>query len=87
MEKSPSLRNGGGGVIVTNTTYAAIENKLRNIPEEYLSEISEYLDFLIFRDNRDREPAADRNVRQFFGSVRSLGDGLEMQRQMRDAWN
>ena len=68
-------------------SYAAIEKKLRDLPEDCLDEIAVYIDFLLFRRNQEATQESDSDLSKYFGRIKTLGDGLEVQRQMRDEWN
>ncbi|MBR1497934.1 MAG: hypothetical protein IJ617_09930 [Oscillospiraceae bacterium] len=67
--------------------YTAIQNKLRCVPENYLPEIDEFIDFLLFRAEQSQEAPGKPDFSKYYGSIKSLGDGLEIQRKMRDEWN
>ena len=66
-------------------SYAAVEQKLRDLPEDCLDELAAYMDFLQFRRKRASEENGDFS--RYFGAVRTLEDGMEMQRRLRDEWN
>ena len=67
--------------------YAMIENKLRNVPEEYLDEVGTFIDYLLFREQINQPSSQSTGSRSYFGKIPSLGDGMELQRQMRNEWN
>ena len=68
-------------------SYAAVEEKLRNLPEDCLDEIAAYIDFLLFRRKQAMNLDKSGDLSKYFGSIKTLGDGMEVQRQMRDEWN
>ncbi len=63
-------------------SYAALERQLRSLPEEYLDEISRYVEFLQFRQKKEAKSKTD--LSGYFGCLKDLPDGLELQRSMRD---
>lgn len=67
-------------------SFTMLEKQLRALPEEYYEEISQYVEYLMFRhENRKKSntPPVDSN---YFGSLKTLSDGMEMQRTARDEW-
>ena len=59
--------------------------QIKSVPEEYLDEISQYIsDLMNIRKSNGKEN--NRGLREFFGTM-NLGDGLEIQKQMRNEWN
>ena len=71
---------------MTAMSYAAVEQKLRDLPEDCMDDIAEYIDFLLFRRRKGMGREADRDLSGYFGAVKTLGDGLTAQRRMRDEW-
>ena len=67
-------------------SYQAVEQMLRSVPEEDLDEIAAYIESVRrrFEQNRLRNNSGD--AASYFGSLKSLGDGLSIQRKMRDEW-
>ena len=72
-------------------TYATLERRIRRLPEEYLEDISSYVDFLLFKDGeRKREPGRsqdERGLSVHFGALAGLADGMGMQKVARDEWD
>ena len=65
-------------------SYDAVVEQVRSVPEEYLDEISQYIsDLMSIREVRGKN---NRGLRDFYG-IMHLGDGLEIQKQMRNEWN
>ena len=58
-------------------TYTKLEEKLRALPEECLEEVSQYVE----------KNENSKNTYTFFGSIKSLPDGMDLQRRVRDEWN
>ena len=65
-------------------SYATIEEQLRSLPEEYLDEISSYIEFIVFKHQLKEEKKQD--LSEYFGSVTTLSDGMDVQRSLRDEW-
>ena len=66
-------------------SYATIEEQLRSLPEEYLDEISSYIEFIVFKHQLKEEKKQD--LSEYFGSVTTLSDGMDVQRILRDEWD
>ena len=66
-------------------SYATIEKQLRRLPECCLEEVSRYVEYLIYK----QEGMVKQNIdlEQYFGSIKTLPDGLDFQRSARDEWN
>ena len=67
-------------------SYVAIEEQIKAIPEEYLDEVSTYIDFVLFKADKKRD-AAEKNASSFFGCIPHPMDGMEIQRSLRNEWN
>ncbi len=68
-------------------SYATLEKKLKLIPEAYLDEVSDYIEFLLFKINVPKEDDTKTDLSEYFGSVKMKEDGLDIQRRMRDEWD
>ncbi len=67
-------------------SYVTIKDRIQAVPEEYLDEVSEYIDFILFKVSKKKENASEGTSR-FFGAIRKPIDGMEIQRSMRNEWN
>lgn len=67
-------------------SYATIEKQIKAVPAEYLDEISEYIDYILFKANNKKTMKANDSV-TYFGCLKKSVDGLSIQRDMRDEWN
>ena len=67
-------------------SYATVEERIHSIPEEYLDDIAEYIDFIIFKA-KIRDEAKAKGTSDYFGSISRPMNGIEIQRSMRDEWN
>ena len=67
-------------------SYSTVEERIHSIPEEYLDDIAEYIDFIIFKAKMRNEAKA-RRISGYFGSISRPMNGIEIQRSMRNEWN
>ena len=58
-------------------TYTKLEEKLRALPEECLEEVSQYVEFVLFKYEKEKKNENSKN----------LPDGMDLQRRVRDEWN
>ncbi len=63
-------------------SYTTLEAKIRMLPEECLEEVARYVEYIIFRLEHEDKQAQD--LSSFFGSVKSLSDGLDYQKEARN---
>ena len=68
-------------------TYATVEKLIQSVPEEYLEEISDYIGYILFKVDRDKEKNKNNSIARFFGCIEESIDGLAIQKEMRDEWN
>ena len=73
----------------TKNMSAVIEEKIKMLPADCLEDISDYIDFLLYRrsqvfESKDKRSAA---AEIYFGKLHSLPDGLTLQREMRNEWD
>ena len=66
-------------------THTTVEKQIQMVPEEYLDEISAFIDYVIYKANRSKRSSS--NASECFGSITSFIDGLDFQRNSRDEWN
>ena len=67
-------------------SYVTIEKQIQSVPEEYLEEVSMYIDYVLFKAGKKKEKTA-KSTSAFFGCIKRPMDGLEIQRSMRNEWN
>ena len=68
-------------------SYAMLEQQLQSLPEEYYDEVSQYVEYLLFRQKREKRKSNTFVNKTFFGSINSLPDGMAIQEAMRDEWS
>lgn len=68
-------------------SYDAVIEQVKSVPEEYLDDISRYIRLIMngnARQNTTQKKSS--NFEKYFGTM-DLGDGLAIQKQMRDEWD
>jgi len=68
-------------------SYASLEQQIHSLPENCLEEVSNYIDFILFRERMRKQTDRSSDVSSFFGALPDLPDGTELQRSMRDEWD
>ncbi len=68
-------------------SYASLEKRIKAVPEEYLDEVSEFLDFILFKAGKVKKMDESENVSNYFGSMSKSLDGMAIQRSMREERN
>lgn len=67
-------------------TYSALEKKIHSLPEDCINEVSNYIEYVLLRVNR-KSKDEKHDLNEYFGSVKGLADGLQLQRSFRDEWS
>ena len=65
-------------------SYATLENKIRALPEECLDEVSDYIDYILFRMQMKKKTSTTQDKSDFFGILKGIPDGLDLQFRMRN---
>ena len=68
-------------------SYATLEKQIRSLPEECLDEVSNYIDFILFRMKMKNDDSIIQDNSIFFGVLENIPDGMDLQRSMRDEWD
>ena len=68
-------------------SYAAIEKQIRSLPEECLDEVSNYIEFMLFRMQMKKDHAVSQDKSKFFGILKDIPDGMNFQGSMRNEWD
>ena len=71
-------------------TYESVERQLKSAPEKYLSDISQYISFLMYRYTMESQPEPTRKstgLKDFLGCLHLDQDPLDIQKEMRNEWN
>ena len=67
-------------------SHAILEEQVRALPDECVEEVSRYIEFVMYLRKKVSEEQSEYDISSFFGSVSSLPDGMELQREARDEW-
>ena len=67
-------------------SYVTINERIQAVPEEYLDEVSEYIDYILFKVSKKKKDSSN-STSSFFGIIRRPIDGMEIQRSMRNEWD
>ncbi len=68
-------------------SYSTVEKQIHSVPEEYLDEVAEFIDYVLFKVNKKKSADIPNDTSGYFGSITKPIDGLEAQRGMRDEWD
>lgn len=68
-------------------TYTALEAQIRTLPVECLDEVSQYIEFVLYRQKHTEQVKAQIDSTSFFGCLKDLPDGMTIQRSARNEWN
>ena len=68
--------------------YDVVLTQVKAVPEACLAEISNYIDYVVYRyEKKEQETISQKgNLSKYFGLM-DFGDGLAVQKEMRDEWN
>lgn len=68
-------------------SYDTVLNQIKSLPEKYLDELSAMTQSLIYRYEQEMmQSTENQGLGEYFG-VLDLGDGLSIQREVRNEWN
>jgi hypothetical protein len=68
-------------------SYDTLERQIRMLPEECLEDVSNYIEFVIYRFQLSKKNEKPHDLSEYFGALKEMPDGLEEQRRLRDEWN
>jgi hypothetical protein len=68
-------------------SYEAVMERVKDVPEEYLDEVSDMIEYVIYRHGNSKNNIKKGNLSEFFGTMKFDRDPLEIQRQLRNEWN
>ncbi len=68
-------------------TYTALEAQIRTLPVECLDEVSQYIEFVRYRQQQKEQAKVPSHSDAFFGCLKELPDGMKVQRSARNEWN
>lgn len=67
-------------------SYETVLTQVREAPEACLDEISNYIEYVVHRHKTGEQAKPKGNLSKYFGLM-DLGDGLAIQKEMRNEWN
>lgn len=68
-------------------SYDSMVEQIKAVPQEYLVEIENYIQFVLYRHTLGLKNNKSKNLTKYFGSVNFQKDGLSIQRELRNEWN
>ena len=72
-----------------NATYKSVIQQIMTVPQEYLEDISKYISYILFCSQtlgtKKTDNTTNSDTAKYFGTMH-IGDGLEIQKQMRNEW-
>ena len=68
-------------------SYDTLERQIRMLPEECLEDVSRYIEFVIFKLQKREDTQQTQDMSSYFGILKNMPDGLEIQRRLRDEWD
>lgn len=67
-------------------SYNTVVEQLRLVPNEYMDDISRYISNILNGQKKSEQGGKPRRKFAKYSGTMDLGDGLEIQKQMRDEW-
>ena len=68
-------------------TLPMLERQLCSLPEEYYEEVSQYIEYLMVRQEYRKKSRPSPVDISYFGSLKNLPAGMDLQRSARNEWN
>ena len=68
-------------------SYDSMVEQIKAVPQEYLEEIENYIQFVLYRYTLSGKSNKNKNLSKYFGTVNFQKDGLSIQKEMRNEWN
>ena len=68
-------------------SYDSMVEQIKAVPQEYLEEIENYIQFVLYRYTLSVKSNKDKNLSKYFGTVNFQKDGLSIQKEMSNEWN
>lgn len=68
-------------------TLPMLERQLHALTEEYYEEVSQYIEFLMVRQEHRKKSGPSPVDISYFGSLKNLPAGMDIQRSERNEWN
>ena len=68
-------------------TLPMLERQLHSLTEEYYEEVSQYIEFSMVRQAYRKKSGPSPVEISYFGSLKNLTAGMDIQRSERNEWN
>ena len=68
-------------------TYDALFEQIRAVPQEYLTDIENYVGYVLYQHKKDSETILQHDLSKHFGSVKMHCDALTVQKELRNEWD
>jgi len=67
--------------------YETLFEQIKTIPQEYLTDIENYVEYILYRYKKNSEKNSSYDLSKYFGSIKIPHDALAIQKEMRNEWN
>ena len=67
-------------------SYETVEERIHEVPEEYLGEIVAFVDYIIYKIEKGNNNYKKENISKYYGCLSKPIDGITYQRSVRDEW-
>lgn len=67
-------------------SYSTLEERIRQVPEEYLDEVEDFVEYIIAKSARVNSIREESDMSSLFGCLKRKIDGMEYQRSVRNEW-
>ncbi len=68
-------------------TYDALFEQIKTVPQEYLTDIENYVGYVLYQHKKDSETILQHDLSKHFGSVKMHCDALTVQKELRNEWD
>ena len=68
-------------------TYDALFEQIKAVPQEYLTDIENYIGYVLYQHKKDSETILQHDLSKHFGSVKMHCDALTVQKELRNEWD
>ncbi|WP_455160183.1 hypothetical protein [Treponema lecithinolyticum] len=67
--------------------YETLFEQIKSVPQEYLADIQNYVEYILYRYNKNIDGTLPHDLSKYFGSIKIYKDALALQKEMRNEWN
>ena len=68
-------------------TYDALFEQIKAVPQEYLTDIENYVGYVLYQHKKDSETILQHDLSKHFGSIKMHCDALTVQKELRNEWD